>query len=195
MFSQIRPALVSLAALTVMTGLAYPLLITGIAQAAFPHQANGSLIVQDGKVVGSHLIGQSFDDPTYFWGRLSATGDSNGKALPYNGGSSVASNLGPTNPALIDEVKGRVDALHAADPDNEAPIPVDLVTSSGSGLDPEITPAAAAYQVRRVAKARGLDEARVRALVQAHTEDRQWAILGEVRVNVLELNIALNTLK
>jgi K+-transporting ATPase ATPase C chain len=195
MLSQLRPAIVSLAALTVVTGLAYPLLVTGLAQAAFPHQANGSLIVHDGKVVGSRLIGQPFDDAKYFWGRLSATTDSNGKALPYNGASSVASNLGPTNPALVDEVKGRIDALHAADPDNDAPIPVDLVTSSGSGLDPEITPAAAEYQVHRVAKARGLDDARVRDLVQAHTESRQLVVLGEVSVNVLELNLALDALK
>ena len=195
MLSQLRPAIVSLAALTVVTGLAYPLLVTGIAQAAFPHQANGSLIVHDGKVVGSRLIGQPFDDPKYFWGRLSATTDSNGKALPYNGASSVASNLGPTNPALVDEVKGRIDALHAADPDNDAPIPVDLVTSSGSGLDPAISPAAAEYQVHRVAKARGLDEARVRDLVQSHTEGRQLVVLGEVTVNVLELNLALDALK
>jgi K+-transporting ATPase ATPase C chain len=194
MLSQLRPALVSLAALTVITGLAYPLLVTGVAQAAFPHQANGSLIEQGGKVVGSHLIGQSFDDPKYFWGRLSATTDSNSKALPYNAGSSVASNLGPTNPALIDEVKGRVDALHAADPENDAPIPVDLVTSSGSGLDPEISPAAAAYQIHRVAKARGLDDGRVRDLVQAHTAGRQLGILGELGVNVLELNLALDDL-
>jgi K+-transporting ATPase ATPase C chain len=194
MLSQLRPALVSLAALTVITGLAYPLLVTGVAQAAFPHQANGSLIVRDGKAVGSHLIGQSFDDPKYFWGRLSATTDSNGKALPYNAGSSVASNLGPTNPALIDEVKARVDALHAADPGNDAPIPVDLVTSSGSGLDPEISPAAAEYQVHRVAVGRGLDDGRVLALVQAHVEGRQLGVLGEERVNVLELNLALDGL-
>jgi K+-transporting ATPase ATPase C chain len=195
MLSQIRAAVVSLLALTVVTGLAYPLLITGIAQAAFPHQANGSLIVKDGKAVGSHLIGQSFDDPKYFWGRLSATTDSQGKPLAYNGASSVASNLGPNNPALVDEVKARVDALHAADPGNEAAIPVDLVTSSGSGLDPEITPAAAQYQVHRVAKARGLYEDRVAALVAAHTEDREVGILGEPRVNVLELNLALDDLK
>jgi K+-transporting ATPase ATPase C chain len=194
MLSQLRPALVSLAALTVITGLAYPLLVTGVAQAAFPHQANGSLIVRDGKAVGSHLIGQSFDDPKYFWGRLSATTDSNGKALPYNAGSSVASNLGPTNPALVDEVKARVDALHGADPGNDAPIPVDLVTSSGSGLDPEISPAAAEYQVHRVAAARGLDAGRVEALVQAHVEGRQLGVLGEERVNVLELNLDLDGL-
>src|SRR5580692_10604624 len=135
MLSQIRAAVVSLGALTLVTGVAYPLLVTGIAQAAFPHQANGSLIEQGGKPVGSSLIGQSFDDPKYFWGRLSATADANGKPLPYNAGASAASNLGPTNSALVDEVKGRVDALVAADPGNSAPIPVDLVTSSGSGLD------------------------------------------------------------
>jgi K+-transporting ATPase ATPase C chain len=192
MLSQIRAALVALAALTLVTGVAYPLLVTGIAQAAFPRQANGSLLLKDGKAVGSSLIGQSFDDPKYFWGRLSATTDSNGKALPYNGGSSVGSNLGPTNPALIDEVKGRIDALKAADPDNEAPIPVDLVTSSGSGLDPDISPAAAQYQVHRVAKARGLEDGRVQALVEEQTEGRQLGILGEPRVNVLELNLALD---
>jgi K+-transporting ATPase ATPase C chain len=195
MLSQIRAALVTLGALTLVTGVAYPLLITGIAQAAFSHQANGSLIIQDGKPVGSTLIGQSFDDPKYFWGRLSATTDSNGKALPYNGGSSAGSNLGPTNPALTDEVKGRIDALKAADPDNGAPIPVDLVTSSGSGLDPDISPAAAQYQVQRVAKVRSLDAARVQALVQERTEGRQLGILGEPRVNVLELNLALDALK
>jgi K+-transporting ATPase ATPase C chain len=192
LLSQIRAALVSLFALTVITGIAYPLLVTGVAQAAFPHQANGSLITKDGHPVGSRLIGQSFDDPKYFWGRLSATSDSNGKALAYNGASSAGSNLGPTNSALIDEVKARVEALQAADPDNGAPIPVDLVTSSGSGLDPDISPAAAQYQVRRVAHARGLDEARVQALVAAHTQDRQLGILGEPRVNVLELNLALD---
>ena len=192
MFAQIRAALVSLAALTIVTGIAYPLVVTGIAQAAFPYQANGSLIVKNGKPLGSRLIGQSFDDPKYFWGRLSATTDSNGKALPYNGGSSVGSNLGPTNPALIDEVKGRIDTLKAADADNESPIPVDLVTSSGSGLDPEISPAAAHYQVHRVAKARGIPDARVEALVAEHTESRQLGILGEPRVNVLELNLALD---
>ncbi len=195
MLSQIRAALVSLAVLTVITGVAYPLFVTGVAQAAFPSQANGSLIVQGGKPVGSRLIGQSFDDAKYFWGRLSATADANGKALPYNAGASAASNLGPTNPALLDEVKGRVDALHAADPDQAGPIPVDLVTSSGSGLDPDISQAAAEYQVHRVAKARGLDEARVRAVVSEHTEGRQLGILGEPRVRVLELNLALDALK
>ncbi len=192
MLAQLRAAVVMLLALTVITGFAYPLLVTGIAQAAFPRQANGSLIVKDGKTVGSSLIGQSFDDPRYFWGRLSATPDANGKALPYNGASSYASNLGPTNPALVDEVKARIDALHAADPSNTAPIPVDLVTSSGSGLDPEISPAAAEYQVRRVARARGIDEARVGQLVAQHTLGRQLGILGEPRVDVLELNLALD---
>lgn len=195
MLQQIRAAFVALAALTLVTGVAYPLLVTGIAQAAFPHQANGSLVVKDGKTVGSKLIGQSFDDPKYFWGRLSATADANGKALAYNGGASAGSNLGPTNPALVDEVKGRLDALSAADPDNQAPIPVDLVTSSGSGLDPDLSPAAALYQVHRVAKARGLDEARVTALVNEHTAGRQLGILGEPRVNVLELNLALDETK
>jgi len=192
MLAQLRAAVVSLIAFTVITGFAYPLLVTGIAQAAFPHQANGSIVEKDGKAVGSSLIGQPFDDPKYFWGRLSATSDSNGKPLAYNGAASTGSNLGPTNPALVDEVKGRIEALHAADPGNAEPIPVDLVTSSGSGLDPDISPAAAAYQVRRVARARGLDEGSVRQLVQAHTEGRQLGFLGEPRVNVLELNLALD---
>jgi K+-transporting ATPase ATPase C chain len=189
--AQLRAAVVSLLALTVITGVAYPLLVTGIARAAFPSQASGSLIVKDGKPIGSRLIGQPFDDPRYFWGRLSATADSNGKPLAYNGAASTGSNLGPTNPALVDEVKARIDALQAADP-GDAAIPVDLVTSSGSGLDPEITPAAAEYQVRRVARARRLDEGRVRSLVAAHTADRQLGFLGEPRVNVLELNLALD---
>jgi potassium-transporting ATPase KdpC subunit len=192
MLKQLRAALVSLAFFTVLTGIAYPLAVTGIAQAAFHHQANGSLIEKDGKVVGSHLIGRQWDDPKYFWGRLSATLDGSGKAQPYNGGSSMGSNLGPTNPALVDEVKGRVDALKAADPENAAPIPIDLVTSSGSGLDPDISVAAAEYQVHRVAKARGLDEAKVRAAVASHTSNRTLGILGEPRVNVLELNLALD---
>jgi K+-transporting ATPase ATPase C chain len=195
MLVQLRAAIVSLLALTVVTGVAYPLLVTGIAQAAFPDEANGSLVVRDGKTVGSRLVGQQFDDPRYFWGRLSATADANGKALPYNGASSAGSNLGPTNSALVDEVKARVDALRAADPDNPAPIPVDLVTSSGSGLDPDISPAAAEYQVGRVARARGLEESRVHALVDAHTTGRQLQILGEPRVEVLELNLALDTLR
>ena len=192
MLAQLRAALVSLLALTFITGVAYPLLVTGIAQAAFPSQATGSLIVKNGKPVGSRLIGQQFGDPKYFWGRLSATADSNGKPLAYNGAASTGSNLGPTNPALVDEVKGRIDALHVADPGNDSAIPVDLVTSSGSGLDPDVTPAAADHQVRRVARTRKLDEARVRELVAQHTSDRQLGFLGEPRVNVLELNLALD---
>jgi K+-transporting ATPase ATPase C chain len=195
MWAQLRAAVVSLALFTVLTGIAYPLLVTGIAQAAFPSQANGSVIVRDGKPVGSRLIGQSFDSPRYFWGRLSATADANGKPLAYNAGASAASNLGPTNPALADEVKGRIDALAAADPGNVSPVPVDLVTSSGSGLDPDISPAAALYQVGRVARTRNLDVARVRALVAERTQDRSLGILGEPRVNVLELNLALDALR
>jgi K+-transporting ATPase ATPase C chain len=195
MLAQLRSAVVSLAIFTVLTGIAYPLLVTGVAQAAFPARANGSVVTKDGVDVGSRLIGQPFDDPKYFWGRLSATSDANAKPLPYNAQSSAASNLGPTNPALVDEVKGRLDALAAADPDANGPVPIDLVTSSGSGLDPHISPAAALYQVRRVARARGLDEARVRALVEEHTEDRTLLVLGEPRVNVLELNLALDALR
>ncbi len=191
MLEQLRAAVVSLAALTLVTGVAYPLFVTGVAQAAMHGKANGSLIEKNGKVVGSSLIGQSFDDPKFFWGRISATSDSNAKSLPYNGASSSGSNLGPTSSALVDEVKGRIDALSAADPDNAAPIPIDLVTSSGSGLDPDISVAAAEYQVHRVAKARGLDDAKVRAVVAAHTEGRTLGFIGEPRVNVLELNLAL----
>jgi potassium-transporting ATPase KdpC subunit len=192
MLAQLRAAAVLLAAFTLLTGLVYPLLVTGVAEAAFPRQANGSLIERHGKALGSRLIGQPFDDPKYFWGRLSATADSNGKPLPYNGAASTGSNLGPTNPALVDEVKGRLDALHTADPQDTRAVPVDLVTSSGSGLDPEISPAAAEYQVQRVARARGLDAATVLSLVEAYTEGRQLGILGEARVNVLELNLALD---
>jgi K+-transporting ATPase ATPase C chain len=195
MLSQLRASLVALAVFTVLTGIAYPLLVTGIAQAAFPRQANGSLVMVDGKVAGSKLIGQPFDDPKYFWGRLSATLDANGKALPYNAAASGGSNLGPTNPALTDAAKARIDALRAADPDNRSDVPVDLITSSASGLDPDISPAAADYQVHRVAKARGLDDSRVKAVVAAHTEDRTLGVLGEPRVHVLELNLALDALK
>ncbi len=192
MLAQLRAALVALLSLTLITGLAYPLLVTAIAQAAFPAQANGSLVTKDGHAVGSRLIGQSFDGPGYFWGRLSATTDANGKPLAYNGASSVASNLGPSNPALVDQVKGRIEALQAADLGGAVDVPVDLVTASGSGLDPDITPAAAEFQVHRVARARGLPAERVRALVEANVEERQLGILGERRVNVLALNRALD---
>jgi potassium-transporting ATPase KdpC subunit len=184
---QLRAAIMSLLVLTAITGVAYPLVVTGIAQLLFPWQANGSLIVKDGKPVGSALIGQPFDDPKYFWSRPSAT-----SPYPDNAASSSGSNLGPTNPDLAKAVQGRVEALRGADPGNTAPIPVDLVTASGSGLDPHISPAGALYQVRRVAKARGLAEARVRDLVAQYTEGRQWGIFGEPRVNVLRLNLALD---
>jgi len=179
----------SLLLFTILTGFVYPLVVTGIAQAIFPQQANGSLIMKDGKPVGSVLLGQQFDDPKYFWGRLSAT-----SPYPYNGGSSSGSNLGPNNPDLMKAVQGRISDLHAADPGNTAKIPVDLVTASGSGLDPHITPAAAEYQVSRVAKARGLDEAKVKALIASNSEGMQLGILGETRVNVLKLNLALDGL-
>ena len=190
MRTQLRPAIVSLVIFTILTGVLYPLVITGIAQGFFPHQANGSLIIQNGQVAGSELIGQSFDDPRYFWGRLSAT-----SPYPYNGAASAGSNLGPTNPALIDEVKARIAALKTADPTNNSPIPVDLVTSSGSGLDPNISVAAAQYQVQRVAKARGLSVEVIQAMADSFTQGRQFGVLGEPRVNVLELNLALDGIK
>lgn len=187
MATHLRPALMSLLILTVITGVVYPLVVTGIAQMVFPFQANGSLIVKDGKVVGSALIGQPFDDPKYFWSRPSGT-----SPFPNNASASSGSNLSPTNPALITAVEGRVEALRTADPSNKAAVPVDLVTASGSGLDPHISPAAALYQVPRVARERKLAPDAVRALVDQHTEGRFLGLLGEPRVNVLALNLALD---
>jgi len=188
--SQLRPAVVLLVLLSVLTGIAYPLLVTGIAQTLMPAQANGSLVFRpDGQVAGSALIGQPFDDPKYFWGRLSATAP-----FAYNAAASSGSNLGPLNPALVEAAKGRADALRAADPGNATPIPVDLVTSSGSGLDPHISPAAARWQVPRVARTRGLDAPALEALVARHVEPRQWGFFGEARVNVLALNLALDAM-
>jgi potassium-transporting ATPase KdpC subunit len=197
MLRQIRPAIVLIVLMTVLTGLAYPLAITGVAQLLFPHQAAGSLIEKDGKVIGSELIGQNFADPKYFHGRPSATTDTdpNDSAktvpAPYNAGNSGGSNAGPTSKALIERVQGDADKLK---PENKAPIPVDLVTTSASGLDPDITPAAAEFQIPRVAKARNLSERRVRALVADVSRDRVLGILGEPRVNVLKLNLALDAL-
>ena len=185
----LRNAAMLLLLMTVITGIAYPLLVTGLAQAVFPVQANGSLLAKDGKPIGSALIGQPFTASKYFWGRPSATAPQ-----AYNGSASNGSNLGPTNPALADAVRQRIAALQAADPGNTAPIPVDLVTASGSGLDPEISPAAAQYQLARVARARGLPLAEVQALVARCTRGRQLGVLGEPRVNVLELNLALDAL-
>ncbi|MGF6465994.1 potassium-transporting ATPase subunit KdpC [Paraburkholderia youngii] len=185
-----RPLIVVFAVLTAITGLAYPAVMTAFGQAAFHQQANGSLIEQNGKVVGSTLIGQQFDAPQYFWGRLSAT-----TPMPYNPQNSGGSNLGPNNPALLDEIKGRLAALKAAGTDMSKPVPVDLVTSSGSGLDPEISPAAAAYQLERVAQARHLAPSDVQALVERYTTGRQFGVLGEPRVNVLKLNLALDEMK
>lgn len=190
MFKELRPAIVSFVLLSLLTGIAYPLLVTGIAQATMPAKANGSLIVKDGKPVGSGLIGQSFSDPKYFWGRPSATGP-----MSNNASASSGSNLGPTNPALLDAVKDRVQALRDADPGNRQPVPVDLVTASASGLDPHISPAAAEYQLARVARLRGMAPDSLRKLVAQHTEGRQFGILGEPVVNVLELNLALDALR
>jgi len=190
MRSQLRPAVLILILFTLITGFVYPLAVTGIAQLIFPHQANGSLIVRNGETLGSELIGQSFDDPKYFWGRLSATGN-----YPYNAAASSGSNYGPLNPALFAAVQARISALHAADPGDTQPIPVDLVTASGSGLDPDISIAAAMYQVPRVARARGMTETAVTALVDRFTEGRQLDFLGEPRVNVLQLNLALDAIQ
>jgi K+-transporting ATPase ATPase C chain len=188
MSSIVRPALVSFAVLTALTGIAYPLAVTGISQAVFPGQATGSLILRDGKPVGSALIGQNFQDPKYVWGRPSATGP-----MPYNASNSGGSNQGPLNPALTDAVKGRIEALRAADPANTAPVPVDLVTASGSGLDPHISVAAAQFQAARVAKARNLPVAQVQLVIERYSEGRLFGFLGEPRVNVLQLNLALDS--
>jgi K+-transporting ATPase ATPase C chain len=187
---QLRIALILLGLLTVLTGIIYPLVVTGVAQAFFHHQANGSLIGEDGKNAGSELIGQPFSDPQYFWGRLSATAP-----FPYNAAASSGSNYGPSNPALREAVQARIEALKAVDPDNSQPVPVDLVTFSASGLDPGISIAAANYQVPRVARYRQLSEQQVYSLVERFTEGRQLGVLGEPRVNVLELNLALDELK
>jgi len=186
----IRNSLMSVLLFTILTGIIYPLAVTGIVQVIFPRQANGSIILKNGKAVGSKLIGQQFDDPKFFWGRLSAT-----TPYPYNGGSSTGSNLGPNNPDLIKAVQARIDALHAADPENNAKIPVDLVTASGSGLDPHISLAAAEYQIRRVAKARGLEDAKIREIVANNSTGRWLGFIGEPVVNVLELNLALDEQK
>jgi potassium-transporting ATPase KdpC subunit len=196
MRTQLRPAIMIFVFFTILTGFIYPMAVTGIAQLVFPKQANGSLIQEDGKVVGSELIGQSFNDPGYFWGRPSATG-----AFPYNAfnaqslSASSGSNLGPLNPALIEAVQARIDKLTSADPGNQASVPVDLVTASASGLDPHISLSAAYYQIPRVAKARGWDEAKVTSIVEEYTEGRQFGFLGEPRVNVLLLNLALDDLQ
>jgi K+-transporting ATPase ATPase C chain len=189
MATMIRNALMSLLLLTIITGFIYPVVVTGVAQTIFPYQANGSIITKEGKPVGSALIGQQFDDPKYFWGRLSAT-----TPYPYNGASSSGSNLGPNNPDLMKAVRTRISALRAADPTNTAMIPVDLVTASGSGLDPDISRAAAEYQVARVARVRGLAESVVREVVARQTDDRWLGILGEPVVNVLKTNLALDDL-
>jgi K+-transporting ATPase ATPase C chain len=185
----LRNSLMMLLVMTIITGIAYPLLVTGLSQLLFPSQANGSLIAKNGQPIGSTLIGQSFTEPKYFWGRPSAT-----SPQANNGTGSGGSNLGPTNPALADAVKQRIAALQSADPGNRAPVPVDLVTSSGSGLDPEISPAAAQYQLARVAKARGLSDAQLSLLIAQVTSGRQLGLLGEPRVNVLQLNLALDAL-
>jgi K+-transporting ATPase ATPase C chain len=189
MSKTLTQSLLVLLVFTLLTGLVYPLVVTGIATLCCKRQAEGSLVLHDGHLLGSTLFGQPFDQPQYFWSRPSAT-----SPQPYNGASSSGSNLGPTNPAQIDAVKMRVATLQGADPDNKLPVPVDLVTASASGLDPDISPAAADYQVTRVARARSLDPDKVRALVAAHVQSRQWGVFGEPRVNVLELNLALDAL-
>ncbi|MFA5922584.1 MAG: potassium-transporting ATPase subunit KdpC [Methylococcaceae bacterium] len=188
MIKHFKPAVIMFVLLSALSGVIYPAMVTGLAQLLFPSQANGSQLTDNsGKPTGSSLIGQPFSSPGHFWGRPSATGP-----FPYNAGASSGSNLGPTNLALVDAVKARIEALKAADPDNKAPVPVDLITASGSGLDPHISPAAADYQINRIAKARNLKPEKLRGLVDANTESRQWGFLGEPRVNVLTLNLALD---
>jgi K+-transporting ATPase ATPase C chain len=189
MFKELRPAALAFLVLTLITGIVYPLIVTAFAQ-LFPNKAAGSVIEVNGKAVGSELIGQPFSDPKYFWSRPSAT-----SPQPYNGASSSGSNLGPTNKALAEAVADRIKALREADPGNKAPVPADLVTASASGLYPHISPQAAQYQISRVAKARGMDEGKVRSLVEQYTEPRTLGVLGEPRVNVLRLNLALDALK
>ncbi len=186
----LRPALVLFVVLTLITGVLYPLAVTGAAQAAFPSQAAGSLVLRDGKAIGSTLIGQPFSDPKHFWGRPSATAPE-----AYNAAASGGANQGPLNPALVDAVKGRIEALRVADPGNTSSVPIDLVTASASGLDPHITPAAARYQVARIARTRNLPADQVGQLVAQHTEGALWGLLGEPRVNVLALNLALDALR
>ena len=187
---QIKPAILIFLVLTVITGIIYPIFVTGISKALFPKEVGGSLIYRDGKAVGSSLIGQPFDDPKYLWGRISAT-----SPAQYNASSSSGSNIGPSNPALIDEVKGRIKALQAADPGNKAPIPVDLVTSSGSGLDPHISLAAAYYQVSRISKHRGIAESAVKDIIHKNTTGRFLGLIGEPVVNVLKVNLDLDSYK
>ncbi len=187
MSTLLRPAISLFCVLSVLTGIAYPFAVTGLAQWLFPHQAEGSLIVRDGSLLGSELIGQSFTDPKFFWGRPSASG-----GWPYNGMASGGSNQGPLNPALLASVKSRVAALEQADPAQKGPVPLDLVTASGSGLDPDISPAAAHYQAQRIARLRGMQRSAVEQLIVAHTRKRDWGLFGEARVNVLALNLALD---
>ena len=190
MKSILRPALVLFFVLSLITGVVYPLVVTGLAKTLFPEQSVGSLISRNGKVVGSALVGQNFSDPQHFWGRPSAT-----SPMPYNASASSGSNQGPLNPALVEAVKGRIDALRAADPGNSTTVPVDLVTASASGLDPHISPAAARYQVARIAKLRGLSVEKILALVDTHTEKPWLGLIGEAQVNVLKLNLALEDLR
>jgi K+-transporting ATPase ATPase C chain len=190
MMNLLKQTIVCLMLLTIMTGVVYPLIVTGVAQLLFSHQANGSLLFKDNKAVGSSLIGQSFDSPAYFWSRPSAT-----SPMPYNAANSSGSNLGPLNPVLIENVKARAEKLKSADPQNRAELPVDLITASGSGLDPDISPVAAEYQIPRIAKARNINENEIRTLVAGYAQNRQLGILGEPRINVLELNLALDALE